>query len=203
MYVDSAEDGVKLPGEWGLQNVTLTLTENSSSGAIAFTATTTTNAAANYAFTGLQPGDTCTIRETQPGNYRLTTATMGNFLSASGGSLARIPRPLAASVIDANDNNNVNILSVVLPSATGSFAPNGSDDYSGVNFNFGELPMTPIGGSRMPLSPGVPASCGHRAQRKPLGRSGACRAGTTASLPVRGRRSRLDGHGGEPVCRGL
>ncbi len=161
MYVDAADDGVKLPGEWGLPNVTLTMTEYSSNGAIAFTSTTATNAAGHYLFAGLQPGDTCTIGETQPGNYYLTTATMGNFVSASGGSLAMNPAASpAASVIDAlSDNNNVNILPVVLPSATGAYAPNGSNDYSGVNFNFGELPMTTIGdGSRLPLTPGVPAS---------------------------------------------
>ncbi len=147
VYVDSAEDGVKLPGEWGLQNVTLTLTENSSGGALALTATTTTNAIGQFDFTGLQPGDTCTITETQPSNYRLTMATVGSFLSASGANLG----PAANDI-------NANALSVLLPTATGSFAPIGTGVYSGVNFNFGELPLTPIGGGRMPVSPGVPAS---------------------------------------------
>jgi hypothetical protein len=162
VYVDAADDGVKLPGEWGLQNVTLTISEYAPNGAIAFTATTATNAAGHYLFTGLQPGDTCTIGETQPGNYYLTTATVGDFVSASGGSMAMNPAASpAAAAISALSNSNVNILSVVLPSATGAYAPNGSGVYTGVNFNFGELPITAIGnsdGTRLPLSPGVPAS---------------------------------------------
>lgn len=150
VYVDAAEDGVKLPGEWGLQNVTLTLNEYSSGGALVLTTTDATNAAGYYLFTGLQPGDTCTITEAQPGNYRPTTSTMGNFLGATGGSI----------VTDPSGDPSSNLLSVVLPSPTGAFAPNGNSVYSAVNFNFGELPMSPIGDSntKLPLSPGVPAN---------------------------------------------
>ena len=161
VYVDAAENGVKLPGEWGLQNVTLTLSEYSSGGALVLTSTAATNAAGYYLFTGLQPGDTCTVTETQPGNYRLTTSTMGNFLGATGGSMATDPPAGGAVTYSALAGGDANALSVVLPSSTGAFAPNGSSVYSAVNFNFGELPLTPIGTSsniRLPLTPGVPAS---------------------------------------------
>ncbi len=176
VYLDSALKGVRLPGEWGLPSVMLTISGYlpNDLNTIIFNSTTTTNSAGYYNFPNLQPGDVYTITESQPSGYQDTTPnngnppnTLGYFQGATGGTLTAPPGvngiPSSGTQSAALPNE---FYSILLPLPTGAFAPSKGVGYSAVNYNFGELPITPInntpsvgsGIGKPPLTPSVPGS---------------------------------------------
>ena len=173
VYVDSAQHGIMLPGEWGLPGVTVNLTEYSPSdpSTIVNIFTTTTGSGGYYDFTGLPTGDFFSVTEVQPSNYRSTANSVGKFLSSTGATLTA---PTGEGGNPANGvqdpGNPFAISSILLPSPTGPFAPGGNGVvYSAVGYNFGQFPLTLIsggsGGSQLSITPDVPT---HRAQPLPL-----------------------------------
>ncbi len=166
VYVDSSQHGTMLPGEWGLPGVTINLTEYSpsDSSTILNTFTTTTGSGGYYDFTGLPTGNLFTVTEVQPSNYRSTANSVGQFLSATGTTLA------APTGVGGNPANGIQdpgnpfaISSILLPSPTGPFAPGGNGVvYSAVGYNFGQFPLTLISGgsgsSKLSISPSVPST---------------------------------------------
>ena len=157
-----------LPGEWGLTGVTINLTEYSPSdpSTIINTFSTTTISGGYYDFTGLPTNEVYTVTEVQPSNYRSTSNSVGQFLSASGATLT------APTGVGGNPANGVQdsgnpfaISSILLPSPTGPFAP-GSNGvvYSAVGYNFGQFPLTLISGgsgtSKLSIGPSVPDTSG-------------------------------------------
>ncbi len=165
VYVDSAGVGVKLPGEWGVTNVNLSLLEYSSTSSTTPIASfsATTNSAGYYTFSNLIPGDVYTLQETQPQAYYDTKNSVGIFLSATGGTLAA---PAGSSNGTLAPPNGID--DIILPPPTGAFAPSSSGGvYAAANYNFGEFPQTPISGGtssssigKPPLRPGVPSGGG-------------------------------------------
>ena len=166
VYVDSAQHGIMLPGEWGLPGVTINLAEYSPSdpSTILNTFTTTTGSGGYYDFTGLPTGDFFSVTEVQPSNYRSTANSVGQFLSSTGATLT------APAGVGGNPANGVQdpsnpfaISSILLPSPTGPFAPGGNGAvYSAVGYNFGQFPLTLISGgsagSKLSIAPGVPSA---------------------------------------------
>ncbi|MGE3343271.1 MAG: SdrD B-like domain-containing protein, partial [Vicinamibacterales bacterium] len=102
VYVDADNDGVKDAGEAPIANTTVALSGTDVNNA-AVNATTTTDAAGYYEFTGLMPG-TYTVTETQPAGYLDGKDTAGSL----GGStttndvIATIVVPNAGNSTDNN-----------------------------------------------------------------------------------------------------
>jgi hypothetical protein len=168
VYVDSAQNGKMLPGEWGLPGVTINLTEYSPSdpSTVLNTFTATSGSGGYYDFTGLPTDALYTVTEVQPSNYRSTANSVGRFLSSTGAALTA---PTGASGNPANGvldpSNPFAISSIYLPSPTGPFAPGGNGIvYSAVGYNFGQFPLTLIGSgtgaSKLSIASGTPISSG-------------------------------------------
>ncbi len=81
VYVDSNGNGVKDPGELGIQGVTITVnsTATNASGNPVFTESTVTAANGSYGFIGLAPG-TYNVIETQPGFFVTGAPTSHEYL---------------------------------------------------------------------------------------------------------------------------
>ena len=80
VYYDANNDGVKDPGEQPISGVTITLTGNNGDVRSA-----TTDANGFYQFTGLEPGATYTVVETQPGGWTDGKDTPGTVFADTGG----------------------------------------------------------------------------------------------------------------------
>ena len=118
VFVDLNNNGILNSNDPLISGVILTLTGTDNLGNLVFT-TTTTDAAGQYAFTGLRPGN-YVITETQPAGYLSGINTVGS----QGGKAAPPPS---------------NVLSeIVLPPGTST---------NGVGNNFAELLPASIGGT--------------------------------------------------------
>lgn len=108
VYHDVNNDGVKDSGEAPISGVSITLT-----GSNGDVRTATTDASGFYRFTGLEPGATYTVVETQPGGWTDGKDTAGTVFTDNGGG--------------ANDSFKV--------------TPGSGQD--GLNWNFGERRTNP------------------------------------------------------------
>ena len=163
-----------LPGEWGLAGVTINLTEYSPSdpSTIVTTLSRTTGSGGYYDFSGLPTGGLFSVTEVQPSNYFSTANSVGQFLSATGATLA-VPTGVGGNPANGmqDTGNPFALSSIYLPSPIGAFAPGGDGVvYSAVDYNFGQFPTTLISGgsgtSKLSITPSVPGTSGR--PRRPL-----------------------------------
>ena len=115
VYHDVNNDGVKDPGEAPIPGVTITLTGNNGD-----VRTTTTDTNGFYQFTGLEPGATYTVVETQPSSWTDGKDTAGTVFTDGG--------------CGADDRFQV--------------TPGSGED--GLNWNCGERRTTPSGPASIP-----------------------------------------------------
>jgi hypothetical protein len=178
VYVDSALRGIKLPGEWGVPGVTLTLSAflPSDLNTPLYSTQVVSNSAGYYNFDGLQTGNVYSILETQPAGYADSAPvngyppnSVGSFLSATGGSLAAPPGVTVGGVTIPSSGTQGSVANefqyIWLPTATGAFAPSQGKLYSAINYNFGESILTSIvssssgaGIGKAPVTPSVPGT---------------------------------------------
>lgn len=102
VYIDANNNGIRDPGEAGIEGVTINLNGTSSLGAT-ITRTTTTNANGEYTFDNVPVG-TYTIVEVQPSNFRSRSTNVGTINGVTSGTGTE--NQIAAINLTGNSINN-------------------------------------------------------------------------------------------------